>query len=283
MLFPLLAILLSPGAISAQGTLYTDPLKRFTVQVPEGWTTQDLGDQGAVLSGSGLSLLITPLTGLGTPQEVVANLVAGVRWRNLEEIDRREIAIAGQSAAWIIFQGTDSTGRPGTIRVLGMRGGGVTAGVVINGEHANYMAQRGTIEAILVTLRLGTNPPIVLGRSVGGDSTSANVTPPPPRVPASPRVGIGVEVRDINDDDVQELDLDDERGALVEDVTTGGPADRAGIQPSDVILQVDRTAVESAADFERVLGDHRAGDSVELLVTRHGRNKPVILRVEAAP
>lgn len=275
----LLNILLFPAALSAQGTLYTDPLKRFTVQIPEGWTTQDLGERGVSAGGNGLTILITPLAGSGTPQEAVATLVPVVssRVQNLLELDRQALPIAGQPASWIIFQGTDSAGQAGTIRVLGLRGGGVTAGVIISGARSDYAAGRGTIEATLATLRLGTNPPIVI-RSIAPTASPASTTPTVSPA-ASPPVTIGLEVRDVNEDDVDLLDLDDESGALVEGVEPDSPADEAGIQPNDVILQVDRSAIANAADFERRLGSHKAGDNVELQVARNGREKVVRLRV----
>ncbi|MCX8071656.1 MAG: DegQ family serine endoprotease [Candidatus Binatia bacterium] len=56
------------------------------------------------------------------------------------------------------------------------------------------------------------------------------------------------------------------RGALIREIIPGSPADRSGLQPGDVIRQVDRTPVTSAATCERALA--RAGDSVLLLVQR---------------
>ncbi|GBD27832.1 Periplasmic pH-dependent serine endoprotease DegQ [bacterium HR30] len=56
------------------------------------------------------------------------------------------------------------------------------------------------------------------------------------------------------------------RGAMIREILPGSPADRSGLQPGDVIRQVDRTPVSSAAACERELA--RAGDSVLLLVQR---------------
>lgn len=56
------------------------------------------------------------------------------------------------------------------------------------------------------------------------------------------------------------------RGAMIREIIPGSPADRSGLQPGDVIRQVDQTPVTSAAACERALA--RAGDSVLLLVQR---------------
>lgn len=56
------------------------------------------------------------------------------------------------------------------------------------------------------------------------------------------------------------------RGAMIREVLPGSPADQSGLQPGDVIRQVDRTPVASAAACERALA--AAGDSALLLVQR---------------
>ncbi|MEP7326680.1 MAG: PDZ domain-containing protein [Gemmatimonadota bacterium] len=280
-------ILLAPRALGAQGIPYADPQQRFTVLVPDAWTSKDLGDQGLELHGSGLTIVITPLAAAGSPREVVATLVRqlSTQWQNLREFDRREISIMGQQSAWTLFEGTDPGGKPGGIRVQGMQGGGVTVGVLISGEPATYFAQRGSIEATLATLRLGTNPPLTFGglTAAGGVPHAGSPQPPPPEqapAPASEEGGIGLDVRDIDADEVENLGLTDERGAVVDEVQPGGAADGAGIRPNDVILEVDRTAVTDADDFERRLESHKAGDTVELLLARHGRKRTVSVRVK---
>jgi membrane-associated protease RseP (regulator of RpoE activity) len=204
-----------------------------------------------------------------------------VRWENLQEIDRQEMSIDGQPAAWVIFDGTGSDGKPVRIRVLGMQGGGVTVGVVISGERSVYNAERGTIEAVLVTLRLGTNPPSAYRTyatvqpdtaAAGGAAASSRPTPGQP--------SLGLRVRDITDADPQQVDPNGDNGILVDQVQSGSPADQAGIRRGDVILELDRTGVDAAADFQRLLSRHRAGDTVELLIERNGRKRPVSVRVE---
>jgi S1-C subfamily serine protease len=84
---------------------------------------------------------------------------------------------------------------------------------------------------------------------------------------------IGFDVRDVTDDDVYVLGLDDEQGALVDFVEPGSPADRAGVHATDVIIQLDRRPVLNAAEFNRRLKGVKAGETVELLVIRHGREE----------
>jgi serine protease Do len=56
------------------------------------------------------------------------------------------------------------------------------------------------------------------------------------------------------------------RGAMIREIEEGGVADQAGLQPGDVIRQVDRQPVTSARSCEQALA--RAGSQVLLLIQR---------------
>jgi S1-C subfamily serine protease len=94
---------------------------------------------------------------------------------------------------------------------------------------------------------------------------------------------MGLEVRDVDDDDVRQFSLADDTGVVVEQVRQGGPADQAGIRENDVILQFDRTQVDGTEAFDRLLATHHPGDAVELLVGRNGRRRAVSVRLEVEP
>jgi serine protease Do len=67
-----------------------------------------------------------------------------------------------------------------------------------------------------------------------------------------PRWGLGLA--DLTPDLRQQLQAnDDVHGAVIEQVTPGSPADIAGLQPGDVITEVDRHPVHSAADVQKAL------------------------------
>ena len=48
---------------------------------------------------------------------------------------------------------------------------------------------------------------------------------------------LGVVIQDVTEDVAKDMDLKEERGALVQDVVKGGPADKAGIETGDVIIK----------------------------------------------
>ncbi len=62
------------------------------------------------------------------------------------------------------------------------------------------------------------------------------------------------------------------RGVIVFEVLRGGPADLAGLADGDVILTIDETPIESAADLTQVLDRHYPGDVIGLTwIDRAGR------------
>ena len=74
-----------------------------------------------------------------------------------------------------------------------------------------------------------------------------------------------------------------EAGYKVESVSPGGPAQRAGIQPGDVILSADGSPMKDVDDEtwkSRVLGSKKAGDVLNLAYSRNGETKTASVVLE---
>ena len=72
-------------------------------------------------------------------------------------------------------------------------------------------------------------------------------------------------------------------GALIESVSDGTPAARAGLQVEDVVLKVNGVPVEDDVDFRYKIADMKPGETVELLVKRGGKEMTVKATLEEAP
>ncbi len=72
-------------------------------------------------------------------------------------------------------------------------------------------------------------------------------------------------------------------GALVETVSEGTPAAKAGLQPEDVIVKVNGRDVEDDVDFRSVVASAAPGETIELVVRRGGKDVRVSAKLEAAP
>lgn len=72
---------------------------------------------------------------------------------------------------------------------------------------------------------------------------------------------------------VQLSHLNADGAVLITEVTPGGPAERAGLRPRDIIVQIAETTVGGVDELQRVLTDEMIGRSIEVVVLRDGSPK----------
>ena len=90
---------------------------------------------------------------------------------------------------------------------------------------------------------------------------------------------IGVVIQEVNRDLALSFGLDRPRGALVNSVEKGSPADKAGIEATDIITRFDGKPVESSSDLPRIVGATRPGASAQVEVWRKGAARTLSLTV----
>ena len=64
-----------------------------------------------------------------------------------------------------------------------------------------------------------------------------------------------------------------QQGVLVQDVVAGSPADAAGIQPGDVVTQVDGVALDDNHTMTTLMAQHKPGDRVRITLQRAGATR----------
>jgi len=82
---------------------------------------------------------------------------------------------------------------------------------------------------------------------------------------------IGVQIGPVSRDVAEALGLARAQGALVARVEAGTPAERAGVEPGDVILRFDGRAIDRESDLPRLVGGTKPGARVLLQVWRKGK------------
>lgn len=82
---------------------------------------------------------------------------------------------------------------------------------------------------------------------------------------------LGVETRDVSEDQVAELKLKDARGAEITTLDHDGPACKAGMQMHDVILQMNGQAIEGEEQLRRMLREMPVGRTVSFVISRDGQ------------
>ncbi|MBI2460244.1 MAG: DegQ family serine endoprotease [Candidatus Rokubacteria bacterium] len=87
-------------------------------------------------------------------------------------------------------------------------------------------------------------------------------------VPAEGKTLLGLDVKPVTPEIARQLGLKSVEGVVVAAVEAGAPADVAGVQPGDIIREVNRKRVRGLADFERLVRSLKEGDRVMLLLQR---------------
>ncbi|MBV7541349.1 DegQ family serine endoprotease [Acidovorax sp. sic0104] len=82
---------------------------------------------------------------------------------------------------------------------------------------------------------------------------------------------LGVAVQEVNQAFAESFQLDKPEGALVASVAKGSPAEKAGLQPGDVIRRVDGQAIVASGDLPAWVGQAQPGQQAKLSVWRKGQ------------
>jgi serine protease Do len=94
---------------------------------------------------------------------------------------------------------------------------------------------------------------------------------------------IGVVIQNVTPELAQQFGLSQGGGALVSDVTPGGPAAKAGITRGDIILAVDGDTVEATNNLQVRISESAPGATVRLKVLHDGKTREVSLQLGELP
>jgi serine protease Do len=94
---------------------------------------------------------------------------------------------------------------------------------------------------------------------------------------------LGVVISDVNDDVAEYYGIKDKKGALVMDVNKGDPAELAGIQPNDIILEVNDHKVETSRDLTSLIANVPVGEKIRIEVLRNGKKQTFTVEVAKRP
>ena len=97
------------------------------------------------------------------------------------------------------------------------------------------------------------------------------------------RSWLGVMIKPVDEKLARQVGLDAHRGALVAEVVTGGPADRGGIQPGDIITHFDGKSVRNSKDLPWLASTAGIGRQVKLVVWRNGREARLDVKLGELP
>ena len=165
---------------------------------------------------------------------------------------------------------------------------GLQQGDVIVGFHGSEVADSSTLPSLVAVVAPGTTVDVEIIRN--GQRMTIPVTLGELEEDEAARIAslepsgveelLGIQVDAIDEDIARELRTDDDRGVVVTDVADESPAANAGIQPGDIIREVNRRTVEDLDAYEDATAQIEGGEAVLLLLERRGNHLYVALRPE---
>ncbi len=82
---------------------------------------------------------------------------------------------------------------------------------------------------------------------------------------------LGVRIQTVTEEIAEAEKLDKPRGALVQDLSTGGPSEKGGIKAGDIILEFDGKLINNVKELISIVAQTEVGKTVEVKVWRNQR------------
>jgi serine protease Do len=94
---------------------------------------------------------------------------------------------------------------------------------------------------------------------------------------------IGATIQNFTSEMAEAQGMGDQKGAIVADISPGGPSQKAGLQVGDVVTSVNGTSIKSSSELTRQVARVRAGEVLRLSVIRDGKPRVVEIRSGVRP
>lgn len=128
---------------------------------------------------------------------------------------------------------------------------------------------------------IGINSAKIGGSEVEGLGFAIPINAVKPQIQnlTKPILTIGIMCRDIDSQISKQFNLP--IGIYVQQVQEFSPAEKAGIEPGDVIVRFDNRTVKTVQEMNELKQKHNSGDKVTVLVNRDGKTKRLTLTLSA--
>ena len=199
-------------------------------------------------------LAITLGSPLGLENSASAGIVSALH---------RDLPSGGTTPALIDLIQTDAAISPGN-----------SGGALVNGE------------GVVIGVNVAYIPPEARAVSIGFAIPSPVVRDVVPQLIEDGRAEhayLGVVSIPVTEELRRSFDLGVEEGALVQSVSGGSPAERAGLRPGDVIVEMGGDSIRTVEDLYSAIRRRDPGDAVKLRVVRDGERRTVEVTLAQLP
>ncbi len=97
------------------------------------------------------------------------------------------------------------------------------------------------------------------------------------------RAILGAAIQDLTPEDAASAKLKDIAGVQILSFTEGSPAEKAGMEPGDIVVKIDGVPSPRVSTLQRMIRSHQPGDVVDLDVVRYGEHKDFKVKLIEAP
>lgn len=91
---------------------------------------------------------------------------------------------------------------------------------------------------------------------------------------------LGISIQNLSSELAQAFGITLNKGVVIADVDEGSPADKAGVEVGDVLIEVNNKKISNASELRNVIGMIRVGVEVKLKVIRDRREKLLTARIK---
>jgi len=94
---------------------------------------------------------------------------------------------------------------------------------------------------------------------------------------------IGVEIQEITPDLAESFKLPKNQGAIIAGVMKGGPADKGGMKPGDVLMEIEGKPVTDSSDMLNVIAQLAPGSAAKMKILREGKPQDIAVAIGKRP
>ncbi len=94
---------------------------------------------------------------------------------------------------------------------------------------------------------------------------------------------LGVKIENIDEDKAASLGLGQARGALINEITAGGPASASGLRAGDAVVMVEGTSIRDSRELARKIAEYAPGTTVRVEVMRYGKSEVIPVKLGTFP
>jgi len=97
------------------------------------------------------------------------------------------------------------------------------------------------------------------------------------------RAWLGVWIQDVDDKIARSMKLNVPKGALISKVEKGSPADKAGLEVGDIIIEFDGKKVKNSSQLRTLVANSEPGSEKKLVIIRNGKERELKVKLAELP